>query len=355
MEKSKRSLHTLSNTYDIVAPLPLSLIGCDWLSLSFTGIIYFFENFDFEKIEKKTPMFKEFYEIYYKKQKIGHFLAKPRMKTIRANALIFKFENYVLYSSNFHEILQKLCSEKHIKFSHVVRIDLYTDFQRLLNDNNPQTFIKKFLSNEISKVNKAKFQLNSKTSDKIQYQSLSFGRYSSRLVYKIYNKTKELQEVKSKEYIIDNWKKANFIENRDTWRIEFCIANKNINAIDDNTAELLQFDLNTLFNDEIINEILKAMFQKYFSFKKVREGITKEYWKKYELTDVINNNYKIIRSEGNKDNTRADRIFLRKLMREEKNLILQRSADALTYSAIIDEFATRKGLNSYYMKIKDKI
>jgi len=346
---------TLSNTWDNFAPLPLENVGIDWLSLSFTGEPEKNTFFDVEVVNRQTPIFKKCCLYKHLGKLIFTCIYEPRMKIIRKNAIIIKIENIWLYNEKLNFYLEKLLGEHNLIYSHIVRCDLYTDFQRINKYSDPVKLIENIFSKKIAKLGRCKIQLNSAVSEIVDFQTISFGRYSSRLVYKIYNKTLELKEGKSKDWIKDSWAKNNFEKEKTTWRCEFQISNKNINWVDTSNGENWELDLQTLKNPLKIKETLQSLIEKHLTFRKVENKIGKEYWKPINWTGTTNSEIKILKSDIETDNTISDRIFLKKLVIQYQNFQKEHHPIAENYRVIIEKFVTEKGLFSFYDKLSENI
>lgn len=349
--KSTSKLPTLSNTCDTLMFTPFDYIGIDWLSMSFRGNLeklYFFNKKD-EK--RPTPLFKDFCYLEYNNEVIAECVYNPRMSTLQSDTIIIKFKNHILYGNKLKLLVDLLRKEKCLIFSHIVRIDLFTDFQTTIYDENPQIFLKDIVNNKIAKNNYCKLQVVSKISKEITIESLKFGRYSSRLCYQIYDKSKEQLEVKQKQWIIDSWKKNNFDLKKTIYRCEFQICNKNINWSDKNTGEITEINSTITHDNDYLYNTLLSLAENYLTFFRVDKKINKRYWKKINWYKNDTSNYKILKSSVKVDSTRADRIFLKKLYNEYLKLKECGDISYIDYQTLINDFVSRKGLDHFYKKL----
>lgn len=101
---------------------------------------------------------------------------------------------------------------------------------------------------------------------KPRVDSLTFGRAGKAIQAIIYNKTRELQEVKMKQYIVDTWQRAGLDVSRDVWRVEIRIqgAGKEFQCLEN--QELGQLSFVDIALQEQIEHIFSAYAEKYFKF-----------------------------------------------------------------------------------------
>lgn len=96
--------------------------------------------------------------------------------------------------------------------------------------------------------------------------ALTWGKTGRAIQVQIYNKSKELREVKMKRYIVDAWKAAGLDLERDVWRVEFRIRAQGKELENLSTGE--QFTLSTIdcVTQEQVEMLFQAYAEKYFKF-----------------------------------------------------------------------------------------
>ena len=139
------------------------------------------------------------------------------------NACLIKLCNKYCYGLNEITDLLDYLFSINIHLKSISRIDIFMDFQRFDNGLLPQTLIKKFISSEYYKLGSSKFTTIGNQNESVEYDYLRFGSGKSSYSVYLYNKTKELREVKDKPYIRESWEKAGFNSEEDVWRLEFSI------------------------------------------------------------------------------------------------------------------------------------
>jgi hypothetical protein len=228
------------------------------------------------KIEKQgrqhTPQFKQISYIYTPAgDEIGYVAHDPHEDLLPPDMGLLKLNNKYLYQTNMKEFVIDLLKELGMTFRGISRIDVALDFQRFNNNLNPHKFIENFYAGKYMKKGKTKV---SNVADcggvkGLRYETLKFGSGHSDVQYYMYNKSKEMKDVKHKQWIEDNWKANGYDGNGDVWRLEFRLKRnrKGIYRMNPETGELdLFFDMTTLDSLDNIHELYSYLFNKYFSF-----------------------------------------------------------------------------------------
>lgn len=175
------------------------------------------------------------------------------------DACIIKLCNKYCYGLNeINDLLDYLLSIN-VRLKSISRLDICMDFQRFDNGLLPQTLIKKFVSSEYYKLGTSKFTTIGNQNEKVEYDYIRFGSGKSSYSVYLYNKTKELREVKDKPYIRESWEKVGFNSNDDVWRLEFSIRSdaKHLIYLE---SEFTELPTGKILNDttaEIMNSNVK--------------------------------------------------------------------------------------------------
>jgi hypothetical protein len=204
-------------------------IGIDWLQLYVEMPLSDIADntyYDVSLQSFQTRQFKKVYAIKSAGDKLplATLAAEAHSNIMAKNTGILKIENKILYQSDLKSWINNLLQKLNLKLLNVTRIDYFIDFQEFLNDVNPADFIKDFVSGNIIKMGKSKFQINGSVKKAFTYDYLKFGSKTSDVNYYLYNKSKELRDVKNKPYITKIWDKSKIDhEKQDVWRLEFSI------------------------------------------------------------------------------------------------------------------------------------
>jgi hypothetical protein len=156
----------------------------------------------------------------------------------------------------------------------------------------------------------------------ISYSYLSFGKETSEVSYKLYNKSQEMRDVKTKNWILEHWNSNGYVEEMgDVWRLEFSIKNKNNPvANEDGEAVLRNFkSLEILDHEQLVKEwydSVNTRFVFYVNSKKKRKDRNKE----LHLFNEFKPDYVKMPLCDNKETGRSQKIFAKKLMELNQDL-----------------------------------
>lgn len=145
------------------------------------------------------------------------------------NCVSIKVDNAVLYTSCWNSILHDFIKSAGAIIKNITRLDLCCDFNTFDGGLEPAEFIRSYIyGGKINPIRKGSNQfsvIGSKSLDKVDIQTLRFGSSSSAVKVYMYNKTKELEEVKDKPYIREMWKNAGLDVSK-VWRVEISISSQ---------------------------------------------------------------------------------------------------------------------------------
>lgn len=328
-------------------------VQVDWLSIScigcienFCGLVCKIENYSTRQFSLIRTIFFETFEFLI-------ITSNPQSGLLNKNLNIIKISNRFLYSEIAKTKIDEILKKNEVKKVLISRIDLCCDFQYFKNLRKPQNLIKNFFSGIIVKKGKSKFTGIGNTDKTIEFEYLRFGQKSSNVNCYLYNKSKELAEVKNKQWIIEFWDKFNFVKNIDIWRLEFSLKNINFSVVDTETGYFEKFDFSNYFDSKILHNLYYRLIDKYFVFYFSGNDSNKTRLKSVELFDKEIVDYCFLKLCNSVESNRMDKFILKKLDLMFSEL---RSED-IQYKKITellrDEFMNKKNLQKYYAeKIK---
>lgn len=169
-------------------------------------------------------------------------------------------------------MIDLLIYQLHITPKSISRLDVALDFYRFSNGKSPEWLIRSFMNKNIIRVGRGEGRVFFAQSNKaIEYTGLQFGSKTSIANVYLYNKTKELTDLKSnkhhdKPYIRQSWIDNGLTDDsRDVWRLEISLKPEALRFSDKDTGEFLDFtDIKSI--DENINLIFKTFADKLFHF-----------------------------------------------------------------------------------------
>lgn len=323
----------------------------DWLQLNCGGGLYLPTAFTSVLLGYQTRQFAEIREIYSKDKLICTIANNPHSSIIPKDTHIVKFDNRYLYEGNIFGNAMQLMDKLQLKIKGISRLDIALDVQRFNNNLKPHSLISGFLSNKYLKMGKAKYKLIGTQDDKHVFETLRFGGNISNVAVYLYNKSKELQDVKMKPYIVEKWKADGYDNKEDVWRLEISIKTNRANIINTSTGDVNKLTFQNCQKDSFINDVYYTFISQYFHFKHNDGSVNKSRMKSVNLLSEVRYDSLVRFLSEEVDSGRSDRIFLKHL--EEYNCELrERDFELSTFvSSSISDFVRTRGLSAYYQKI----
>lgn len=329
-------------------------------------------------------------------------LTNPVSSVIDRRGCLVKLSNRELYQPDFAITFVNFLSLYTLKFKSISRLDLCYDCNDFAGKMSPRRLINSFLSGKFLKNGQPSYSLQGDTSsdkreqltDAILYaikrenpetdndmrrvvQSvvnerikrtddsrctvrgsarsvrdvnyIAFGSRSSSVCSYMYNKTKELREVKEKPYIRQLWKLNNIDDTRDVWRVEISIKADAKTLLHTETGELFTLSTDMLKLQADIESLFYIYAAKYFDFRINNLTKNKSRMKPvpiFERMPAITT--RPVRLTLRQDSTKSDKIFLRKLVNIENEIPFptEQFIDALRI--VQYEFTFTKNLAHYF-------
>ena len=297
-----------------------------------------------------TPLYEQMFTILQEDWPYIEIRRKPHQqnqlgeKTILANnACHIRFANRTCYLPGCVNLLRSFLVAHGYQFVSISRIDICADFNVFDNGMKPQNFIEKWFRADISKLYQGRFAAHgSDRWSSREVNSVKWGRPTSAISTKIYNKSKELREVGDKFYIRDCWKAAGLDESSDVWRVEFSINSqakvlrlrkpKNQEIAEQTREQENEINFRTLSRFDTSQRLLSTfgiLASHYFRFKFVERTargalVEKRYCKDVPLFHFVpaDTNYVIAKVSLQRALNRTERILVRKLKDMMKNFVI---------------------------------
>ena len=298
-----------------------------------------------EEREQGTNIFKRVKDFYNTRDElIFTIVFQPHSKIIKADFGQLQIANKWLYVGNLSKLVYKIFFQSNFELVNISRIDLCTDFFNFVNNYKPLEFIQDVAKGNILKVNPSKINFWGKTGDyTIDYHAMNVGDRESTFNFKLYNKTKELEEKHEKGYIKTKWYKKlkgyeELIKMKETptiWRLEVSIKDWNKIKIDGkkvievNSEVFAILDYHPYFMQFFISKkfVWKNEFGKFIDFI---DNPRKDLSSKYLCTNIPNN------EEINTTNKQKKQVL--------KSLV-----------SIIEQSVTFEQANEYLLRVEDLI
>ncbi len=308
-------------------------VNIDWLEVfceePFTHDASFFQSKGL-KVKSRaygTPQYSEMFEIL-DEQNRSVLEIRRAPYSIKQNGGIFnstdchiRLSNRTCYAKDPIGYLRTFLYNHGYKYKNISRIDLCCDFTHFCDGTDPKQFVKSYMEGIFLKINQSKLSsfgydltvhgTDTFTSNK-EWNSISWGSKKSSISTKMYNKSLEMKQKKTKHYIISHWEMAclNYSEN-DVWRVEFSLSSQIKGYVRLDDGELILSTLSNYDEKDKLIKTWKLLAKRYFHFKQAGTSTRKD-----RMQDVITFDFsdteimKPVRISDTEDFTRTERILI---------------------------------------------
>lgn len=329
----------------------MRVISIDYLQL-YCHCYFIHSNsmFHFELQTTSSRQFKRIYKVFdlLTNDHYATVQAEPFSPVIPKQAVIVKLANRELYKQRWAEQLNYFLTVCYIVPQSVSRLDLCCDFNQFDNNLQVSTFFDNFLSNRFLKNRLAKYTLQGEQTDKHQASYIRFGNHDSEVSVYMYNKTLEMQEVKTKPYIIERWEANQLDTKKDVWRLEVSLKSTKLKFVVAKTGELFRIDQEHMKTQGMLENIYNAIIAKYWDFR-VNDGKSRKdrmkpvtFFKNMPTTLIP---YSITELAGS---NRTDKIVVKKLANVVTELRLDMDRPSRELEAALWDYMEHKDLVGYY-------
>ena len=257
-----------------------------------------------EEREQGTNIFKRVKDFYNTRDElIFTIVFQPHSKIIKQDFGQLQIANKWLYVGNLSKLVYKIFFQSNFELVNISRIDLCTDFFNFVDTYKPLSFIQDVAKGNVIKINPSSVNFWGKTGDyTIDYHAMNIGDRESTFNFKLYNKTKELEEKHEKGYIKTKWLKKlkgyeeliKMKEKPTIWRLEVSIKDWNKIKIDGKKVIEINNDVFNLLNN--YPYFMQFFISKKFVFKNdygkfidFIDNPRKDLSSKYLCTNIPNN------------------------------------------------------------------
>lgn len=376
------------------------LISCDWLQLylhktsSFNPKAENLFGYHFQDVGHGSKVFQNIYNVIEPTgELLGNISLNPYSSKIPASAVIFKAENNVLYSNDYIERIFAFIASCDLHYKGITRIDIAYDSNELYGGLKHETLIKKYRANEYLKIGaneyfmhcKAGYHLsidkkgkksitdknpkskeeskegNSKPAENVQclgehkINSVTWGSRSSDIQVQLYDKSKELREVKMKHYIVDSWKLAGLDTEKPVYRIEIRIVNEGKHIKNLKTGERFTLSMNDIVTQEMLEQLFHDYARKVFRFFHRRDIKKIQQMKEVKIFSLTNQTViRPSRKSRRKDYTRMHKITLNWLDKNIYENAKQENTITRELERVREYFVTAHGMEKWIKEREDE-
>lgn len=301
----------------------LTTISIDWITFNFTGYLQDNHYYQFKKQPYGTKQFQQVHKVYSGAIELGTITSCPYLATLPKDFGQFKLENKLLYTIDCVELINLLCRRCHWIYSGLSRFDVCVDFSRFLGSLCPEDFLSKLAAKKIEPIVKTTLSFKGISKAGLLYEYLRLGSNSSDVHTILYNKSKEMRDVKEKPWIIKKWDKAGLDRTKDIWRLEFSLHGKAKCFADKETGDVYEIDLPIINDIPRLSKLMAILTYRYFRFIPKTECTNRSRVEPVRLLNFENVKSIRVQDEGEKAIGRSDRIFSVQLVRylNQKNML----------------------------------
>jgi len=277
----------------------------------------------------ETSMFRDVFKVFQESSGmcVAKMLLNPRSGKLNPRMCLVKLENRVLYSSQYIQVLYDIIGSLNLVYKGITRIDVCYDCIRYKGGRSPLRFINSFLSKSVDQVgyiylNRIKEFTAHGSKDRTsssKVTSIKFGSGKSRITSYIYDKSKELSEVKDKPWIRDFWEMNGIVpdEKHHVFRSEISIKAEGTDLLHMSTGELFKLSPWFLEHRDSIEKVFHYYAKKYFDFRINTGQKNTRYFENLELFEcnVVCETIKPAHISKSADTGRMERICVNKLKR----------------------------------------
>lgn len=311
------------------------LISVDWLQFFVDLSCYEVPLYGYEEVlDAKSRTFSEIAVISLYGEKIGTICRKPYSSVLSPTCGTLKFENECLYLSNSVNLISQVLSDFNIRILSITRVDLCGDFETIAG-GQPSQLILDLINGKRIKVGHSRYYVHGEdlwrakglrqisehtwvvpnsweavgSTSSMRLDYLRYGTNKSNVCCYMYNKSKELREVKDKPYIRNRWKDTH----ADVWRLEFSIKGRRMSFIERESGVVMPEDWTVYFSSAVCGYYM-SLCSHYFNIRENTGQVRKDREEVVPLWgNAVGDVYYIADIHNQRPSNRADRQFVAKL------------------------------------------
>lgn len=326
-------------------------VAVDWLSVYCkSDMIVRAPEFEFHKLESGSAQFSEVWNVYnkYDRELYCTVQRKPYSPIIPKDAIMVKVANRYLYKQNWNVTLNNFFLACNIQPVSISRIDISCDFNRFANNLHPENLIAGVMNKKYIKTGCAKFAVQGDQTAEQMFDYLRFGNRDSQCSVYLYNKSKELREVKDKPYIREMWSNSGLDTSQDVWRLEISMRTTQLRLIIPMTGEIFRLDLDFIKTQGIVENVYNCAIDKYFDIR-INDGQAKKTrMKRVKLFDSLSTTLLMVVPTNEACTNRMDKIVVKKLANYFSQYRIEDEGEQTQVMAALEVILKQTDLWSYF-------
>lgn len=210
--------------------------------------------------------------------------------------------------------------------------------------------IDKFVQGVYLRRGKGEFKIFGNSSKKLNFSYLRFGGNTSDFQIYLYNKSKEMREVKLKPWIIERAQAVGVDTSRDFWRLEVSCKSCKKDVVNVSSGVVSNPDLSYFASSVNVYEYYSALVDKYFDIRLNSGNSKTSREKKVELFSGGSADLYILNPKNQKESNRTAKIVLKHLESYNEYMRGESILGDLDRRTFLDDYVFVHGLEDYYAK-----
>lgn len=289
------------------------VISVDWLQLychiteEFSLGEHIFGGFKLVVVPKHTRFYSMYATAYVKNAngnyiEFAEILFKPNSKVLDARSAHIKVLNEQLYTSVWFKNLNALMKAVGLQYRSVTRVDLAYDCNKFAKGTDPQNLLKGYFLQKILKIgtNRCTMQIANmgynletvgeewerpRTLPRPAVTGITWGSINTGKQHVIYDKSREMREVKYKPWIVERWNQHGLDPDR-VWRAEIRISNRGKEMMFIDPEHLFSLGLSEIADQDRIEELFLAYANQLYRFVKNDGKVRKQRMEPIQLFEI---------------------------------------------------------------------
>lgn len=201
---------------------------------------------------------------------VAHIACVPRTEHLPLFSGAIKMENATLYVADWYFVLTDILAVLEWTPKKISRLDLCADFNYFVGGLLPSTFLRNYIRKQDAsylRIGSNKFCVYGlKDMHTTSYDSIRWGSRQNGVSVYMYNKSRELLEVKNKPHIRALWKAHDLSTVLDVWRVEISITSQGLGLKSATDAMFHTLFVDDLAEPTACRDLFKVYAAKYFRF-----------------------------------------------------------------------------------------
>ena len=221
----------------------------------------------------------------------AHIACVPRTDHLPLVSGAIKLENSTLYLADWYFVLTDILATLQWVPKKISRLDLCADFNYFVGGLLPSTFLRNYIRKQDAsyiRIGSNKFCVYGiKDMHTTSFDSIRWGSRQNGVSVYMYNKSRELLEVKNKPHIRALWKAHDLSTTLDVWRVEISITSQGLGLKSATDAMFHSLFVDDLAEPNACRDLFKVYAAKYFRFLRTeRAAKRKRDLKEVQLLDL---------------------------------------------------------------------